>query len=305
MPKTIVISGGTDGMGRATALARLDRGDTVVVIGSNAAKGQALTEHARAGERLQFIHADLSSIADNLRVIAEITRRHRMVDALVLCANRPQRKRVETADGLESTFALYYLSRYLLSYGLRSVLDAAPDPVIVSVAGVGTTAGSVLWDDLHLQRRYSVIRAQLHAGRATDLLGVAYPERSGGRARFVMYHPGFTRSGDVSTLGPLNRVLIRLMARIAARPVERAIGPILEFIDHPPRQAMTAVDQGRLLDLTLPTLDPHAARRLADLTEALLADRGVDPRRLLAGDVPDSSTLPDASDDATPDPTSD
>lgn len=35
MPKSVVIAGGTSGMGRATALARIARGDHVTVIGSD------------------------------------------------------------------------------------------------------------------------------------------------------------------------------------------------------------------------------------------------------------------------------
>lgn len=273
-PKTIVISGGTDGMGRATALARLRRGDTVVVIGSNEAKGRALAEEAgRTGAvgRLQFLRADLSSIAEVERVAADIAHHHPVVDALVFCANRQSPKRRETVDGLEYTFGLYYLSRYLLSRRLSPQMDTSAAPVIISVAGVGNTAGAIHWDDLHLERRYSTIRAQLQAGRANDLLGVAFAQQATGKAAYVMYHPGFTRSGDVSMLNPLVRGIIRLLARFAARPVQTSIRPIVEFIDNPPRAALTALDRGKPVDLSLKTLDPSEADRLAILTEQVLS----------------------------------
>jgi len=260
-------------MGRATAVARLGRGDTVVVIGSNEAKGRALVEVAGrmgAADRLRFLRADLSAIAEVERVAADIADHHRVVDALVFCANRPSPKRQETVDGLEYTFGLYYLSRYLLSRRLRPLLDASAAPVIISVAGVGTTVGAIHWDDLQLERRYSTVRAQLQAGRANDLLGVAFARRAAGKAAYVMYHPGFTRSGDISSLNPLVRGFIKLLARFAARPVETAIRPIVEFIDHPPRAALTAIDRGKPVDPSLKTLDPGDADRLATLTEQLL-----------------------------------
>ena len=275
-PKTIVISGGTDGMGRATALARLGRGDTVVVIGSNEAKGRMLVEEAdRTGAvgRLQFLRADLSSIAEVERVAADIAHHHQVVDALVFCANRQSPKRRETVDGLEYTFGLYYLSRYLLSRRLSPLMDTSAAPVIISVAGVGNTAGAIHWDDLRLERRYSAIRAQLQAGRANDLLGVAFAQQAAGKAAYVMYHPGFTRSGDVSMLNPLVRGIIRLLARFAARPVETSIRPIVEFIDNPPRAALTAIDRGKPVDPSLKTLDPSEADRLAILTEQVLSQR--------------------------------
>ncbi|MCO6006550.1 SDR family NAD(P)-dependent oxidoreductase [Actinoallomurus purpureus] len=271
--KTVVISGGTDGMGRATALARVSRGDTVIVIGSSEAKGRALAKEAArtgAGGRFRFLRADLSAVGEIRRVAREIADRHPVVDALVLCANRQSPKRRETADGLESTFALYYLSRYLLGDLLRPVMDAAPAPVIVNVAGVGNTAGSMHWDDLQLRHKYSGIRAQLQAGRANDLLGVSFAEHAAGKARYVLYHPGFTRSGDLSPLNPLVRGAIRLLARFKARPVEASIRPIVGWIDEPPSAPLTAVDRGTPVDPSLPTLGKNGAERLAVLTEDLL-----------------------------------
>ena len=259
--KTIVISGGTDGMGRATALARRELGDTVVVIGSSEAKGRAL------GPGITFLPADLSSVAAVRGVVDTVSERFGAVDALVLCANRPSPARRETAEGLEYTFALYYLSRYLLAEGLRPRLEAAPAPVIVNVAGVGVTKGEIAWDDLQLRSGYGLVRAQLQAGRLNDLLGAGHE----GRARYVLYHPGFTRSGDLSPLSPPLRIALRALARVAARPVAASIRPIVELIDNPPAARLTALDRGRVLDPALPTLDPAAAARLRAATEALLA----------------------------------
>ena len=86
-----------------------------------------------------------------------------------------------------------------------------------------------------------------------------------------MYHPGFTRSGDVSMFSPPLRGILRLLARFAARPVETSIRPIVEFIDHPPPGALTAIDRGKPVDPSLKTLDPRDADRLATLTEQLLS----------------------------------
>jgi NAD(P)-dependent dehydrogenase (short-subunit alcohol dehydrogenase family) len=269
-----VISGGTDGMGRALVAARLARGDDVVALGSNPEKGRAIQA---LSERVHFLQVDLSSVAATRSAIEIIKQRWPVVDALALFANRQAPRRVATPEGLEQTFALYYLSRYLLSYGLREALDRAEHPVIINVAGVGITKGAIHWDDLQLESRYRMIDAQLQAGRANDLLGVDFAENSGSRARYVLYHPGFTRSGDLTPLpGPL-RLAIRAAA-VFARPVERSIAPIVEWIDHPPSAALTANDRGKPVPLTIPTLNPAAARRLGTVTAELLA-------RLSASDV--------------------
>ncbi|PRY40558.1 SDR family NAD(P)-dependent oxidoreductase [Umezawaea tangerina] len=275
--KTVVISGGTDGMGRALALARLDRGDKVVSIGSSQEKGAVLlAEAARLGaaDRVTFLRADLSSIAENARVVAEIAREHTAVDALVLCANRVNPKRVLTEDGLESTFALYYLSRYLLGHGLRALFDASAAPVVVNIAAPGVTMGAVDFDDLQTERGYGAVRAQARSGRANDLLGVAFAEQASSRARYVLYHPGFTASlGGIAHLGQPVKGIITLLAKVAARPVAEAVRPVVGMIDAPPSAPLTADDRGKLVDLGLRTFDPEAARRLARVTRRIVVAR--------------------------------
>ncbi|MBK1787735.1 SDR family NAD(P)-dependent oxidoreductase [Prauserella cavernicola] len=270
-PRVVVLSGGTDGMGRAVALARADRGDTVVVLGSNETKGRRLVTETEG--RVGFIRADLSSIRETRAAIEEITERHEVVDALGLFANRQSPQRVVTEDGLEKTFALYYVSRYLLGHGLAPLLRRSATPVIINVAGTGTTKGGIRWDDPTLRRRYSTIAAQLQAGRANDLLGVAFAAQPDNPIRYVLYHPGFTRSGDLSPLSAPTRVLLRAAARLAARPIEQAVAPIHDFIDQPPGAPLTAIDRGKQLPLTLATLDPGDADRLAEITRSLVHAR--------------------------------
>ncbi|GAB2656117.1 SDR family NAD(P)-dependent oxidoreductase [Nocardia goodfellowii] len=267
-PKTVIIAGGTSGMGRATALGRLAHGDRVTVIGSDAGKGAALLEQA-ADPNLRFIQADLSSVAEVRRVAREIAEVHTAVDAVGLFANRLNPKRRVTADGLEDTFALYYLSRYLLAQYLQPLLDRSSSPVIINVAGVGATAGAVRWDDPQLSRGYSMIRAQLQAGRANDLAGVGYAQLAT-TTRYVLYHPGFTRTGSKNHPNPMVHNVISTLARFFARPVESAVAPIVEWIDHPPADPLTAIDRGKPVPLSLSTLDPADAVRLRAYTEDLL-----------------------------------
>ncbi|MEV0248284.1 SDR family NAD(P)-dependent oxidoreductase [Nocardia sp. NPDC050712] len=271
MPKSVVITGGTRGMGRATALRRLARGDTVTVLGSDATAGAALLASAD-DPNLRFVQADLSSIDEIRGAAHQIAENHQAVDALALFANRLSARRTVTADGLESTFALYYLSRYLMARYLQPLLDRSPNPVIINVAGVGNTAGAIQWDDPQLSQRYGVVRAQLQAGRANDLAGVAYAQLDHS-ARYVLYHPGFTRTGSNGHPNPLVRATISTLARFFARPVEDAIAPIVEWIDHPPSAALTAIDRGKVVPATLATLDPGDAARLAAYTEELMSTR--------------------------------
>jgi NAD(P)-dependent dehydrogenase (short-subunit alcohol dehydrogenase family) len=269
--RTIVISGGTDGMGRALALGRAARGDRVIAIGSNAVKGERLLAEAPATGTIEFLHADLRTVAATKAAAAAITDSVPMIDALALFANRQAPLRIETPDGFEATFALYYLSRYLLSHQLTPALSRSNTPVIINVAGVGITKGSIHWQDLQLARDYGLVTAQLQAGRANDLLGVSYAAEYGATVRYVLYHPGFTHSGDLSVLSAPMRAAIRAAARVSARPVEESVAAIHDFIDNPPLAPLTAIDRDKPVPLTLATLNPGDAARLAHLTAALLS----------------------------------
>ncbi|HIW63868.1 MAG TPA: SDR family NAD(P)-dependent oxidoreductase, partial [Candidatus Stackebrandtia excrementipullorum] len=197
--QTVVVTGGSDGMGRGIALGRAARGDRVLAVGSNPMKGERLLADAAAsglGDRVEFLAADLSTIAGNQTVIDHVAANYTAIDGLVMAANRQSPQRVQTSDGLESTFALYYLSRHVLGHGLMPALSAGSKPVIVNIAGVGLASGKINWDDLQLRHRYRTIAAQLQAGRANDLLGVAMAAQFGEQVPYVLYHPGFTRSGD-------------------------------------------------------------------------------------------------------------
>lgn len=272
--KTVVVAGGTDGMGRGTALARLERGDTVVVVGRSAEKAASLAAEAQrlgAADRLEFIQADLSSTTAVRGVVERVAAAHPVVDALVLTANRQSMKRAESPEGFESTFSLYYLSRYLLGHGLAAQFDAADDPVIINVAGPGVKAGEVVWDDINLTRKYSTMRAQLQGGRANDLLAVAFAENPSSKAKYVLYHPGFTVTNGIDQFSQPLRALVRLAAKVAAKSVAESVAPMVEWIEHPPAQRLTVDDRGKPVDLGLKTFDKDNARRLAAVTEELLS----------------------------------
>ncbi|MFE7638404.1 SDR family NAD(P)-dependent oxidoreductase [Kitasatospora sp. NPDC057518] len=273
--KTIVVSGGTDGIGKAVALTYLGRGDEVVVLGRNAEKGaEVLAEAERIGARgrAHFIAADLSLVSETRKAVGEIRDRFAGIDGLVLCAQHFRSTRLVTAEGFEHTFALYYLSRFVLSHELADLLAAAPAPVVVNVCGPGVDFGEIRWDDLGRERDYSGIDALMQGSRLNDLLGVGFAQRRpAGPVRYVLLNPGSVRTGFSGEYDPVMAEQIEA-ARRNARPVEEGIVPVLAALDAPPAETLSASMTGAPLELTGPAFDPEAARRLHELTTALLAD---------------------------------
>ncbi|SDS69882.1 SDR family NAD(P)-dependent oxidoreductase [Actinoplanes derwentensis] len=273
--KTIVISGGTDGIGRALAIQQIKAGNTVVVIGRSPAKAQALTDEAArlgAADRLHLFTADLSLVADNRRVIEEIGTRFDRVDALVLCAAFLRMDRVETSEGIEHWFALFYLSRYLLSHGLAPLMTDAPAPVVVNLAVIGAGAKAMNWDDLMFTRNASWTKAWAQARRANELLGIDFTENvSAGRIRYAFVNPEFVKSSFAGKFSAPVRFLVKL-AGVLAKPVEKGILPVVALIESPPQELLSSFRGAKRVPLEVSAADREDAERMRRETKSLLND---------------------------------
>jgi NAD(P)-dependent dehydrogenase (short-subunit alcohol dehydrogenase family) len=272
--KTIVVQGGTDGIGRGLALFCLKRGDEVLVVGRNGEKGRsflATADELGAGSRAYFLQADLSLVSENRRVVEEVGKRYPVVDALVLCARHYRSTRLETAEGFENTFALFYLSRFLLSHGLLEPLERAKAPVIMNVAGPGTPMGEVHWDDLQLERNYDGLEALMQGGKTNDLLGVAFAERHRSvRTRYVLFNPGSVATSFSGEYDPATAAHIESM-KLTGRPVEEGIAPIVPLIDTPPAEPLTAFVEGRPMPVAGRHFDREHGLRLHEMTQEMLS----------------------------------
>ncbi|MGM9891995.1 SDR family NAD(P)-dependent oxidoreductase [Limosilactobacillus sp.] len=84
--QTVVITGGTSGIGLATAELFLTHGWNAVIIGRNEQKGQQVEKQLAAKyspKQVAFIQADISQAADVERVKQETLAKFKSVDALV------------------------------------------------------------------------------------------------------------------------------------------------------------------------------------------------------------------------------
>jgi NAD(P)-dependent dehydrogenase (short-subunit alcohol dehydrogenase family) len=274
--KTIVVCGGTDGIGKALANDRLERGDNVTVVGRSAAKGAAFLRAADArgaGSRARFIQGNLSLVTENERVVRALQEQTPVIDALILCARFYRSERTETAEGLEENFALFYLSRYLLCHGLVDTLASADRPVVVNVAGPGADLDLVRWDDLQLRHGYHGGAALGQGGKLNDLLGVRFAARHGNLGiAHVLIHPGVTATGFTGEYDEETRRHIQALRR-QAKPVQAALPPILAAIDTPPAEPLSAFVEGRRIDVTDRSFAPAAAARLERTTEQILVHR--------------------------------
>ncbi|MEO3822984.1 SDR family NAD(P)-dependent oxidoreductase [Actinomadura sp. B10D3] len=154
--QTILITGATDGLGRAMAAELAAEGATVLVHGRDDQRGKATLQEI--GGRASWYRADLASLAET-RALAEAVRAdHPRLDVLVNNAGiGNDGPRQESADGHELTFQVNYLSGYLLTRLLLPALVASAPARIVNVSSLGQEA--IDFDDVMITRGYSGMRA--------------------------------------------------------------------------------------------------------------------------------------------------
>ncbi|WP_158299944.1 SDR family NAD(P)-dependent oxidoreductase [Glycomyces paridis] len=273
--RTYLITGGTDGMGRGLGLHFLERGDRVVAVASGEAKGRAFLEAAQrigAAERARFLRADLSTVAGMEAVAAEAEATLDRIDGLVFATQRFQQRRTLTDDGLEYTFALSYLSRFVIGHALADRLAEAPAPVIFNLGAPGGFPGRIFWDDPHFEREpYKGMKAATQASRAIDLLGTDFPRRHpDSRVRYVLYNPMFVKTGMAAPLPQPKRALTEAMAFLFAQRVPKAVAPMTRLIDTPPNEPVSAFRRRKRLNMASADFNPESAARLHDLTMELL-----------------------------------
>jgi NAD(P)-dependent dehydrogenase (short-subunit alcohol dehydrogenase family) len=189
---TILVTGSTDGLGLACATELAAEGATVLLHG----RDEQRLEQAREGIRQQnesaslgTYRADLSSLQEVRglaeRLLDEQAHLHVLVNnAGVAMAGRERRL---SHDGYELTFAVNYLSHFLLTMLLLPLLESSAPARIVNVSSVGQRA--IDFDDVMLERGYDGIRAYCQSKLAQIMFTLELADRIASGVTVNALHP--------------------------------------------------------------------------------------------------------------------
>ena len=183
--QTVLVTGATDGLGRAVATELARGGATVLVHGRNEERGQATIAEIRngaGGGSLRWYRADLSSLDEVSGLADRVLEREPHLDALVANAGigvtlPGDGERMESRDGHELRFAVNYLAHFALIRRLRRLIRSSAPARIVNVSSAGQAP--IDFDDVMLERGYTGIQAYCQSKLAQAMLTFDLAEELG------------------------------------------------------------------------------------------------------------------------------
>lgn len=197
-PQTILITGATDGIGKASAVELARRGHHILVHGRDSARGRLVVQEIQRITRntqIELVLADFSSLDAVRTLAAEIQNRYPRLDILINNAGVFMPHRAVTVDGFEMTFAVNYLAPFLLTnLLLERILASAPARVIHVSSGTHRS-GKIEWDNLRGEKHYDAYEAYARSKLANILFAYALADRlQGTRVTSNALHPGVIRT---------------------------------------------------------------------------------------------------------------
>lgn len=235
--KTVVITGGTSGIGEVAAEELAHRGARIVLVARSRSRADATLTKLKAvnSQALHAVHiADLSRLSEMKRVAAEIAAAEPKIDVLINNAGAMFTKREVTADGLEMTFAVNHMAYFVVTAGLLERLKATPGARLVSTASDAHKAGRLDFNDLQAAKRYSGFRVYGTSKLCNILFTRELARRlQGTGVTAVCLHPGFVATRFADNTQGLLGFTFGLLKKLAAITPESGAKTIVHLASSP------------------------------------------------------------------------
>jgi retinol dehydrogenase-14 len=239
--RTVLITGGTGGIGRATALGLARMGADVAITGRHAGRAEDAAAEIRAltGARVDVFTADLAIQAEVRRLADQALDRLPRIDVLVNNVGGYWNTRQITTDRIERTFAVNHLAPFLLTNLLLGRLRTSDHARVVTIASQAHRQGRIDLDDLQGMASYSGSRAYDQSKLANILFSYELARRMRrGAVAANAVHPGVVSTafgaedpGRTQRLVvPLLRPFMKSAAQGAATSIHVASAPELRGV---------------------------------------------------------------------------
>ncbi len=254
-----MITGGTDGIGKEIARHLALLGHRVIIVARNYSKGKRIeaelnqlckskstsksySEYTSKStsksnsypviiqNNVEFLQADLSLMSENRKVVAEFYSKYSGLDLLINNAGVFSPVRRETSEGLELTFALNYLSPFLLTNLLLPALNSSSGARVINMASVDHKLARIRFGDLQSQRYPLGHRAYGQSKLALVMFTRALAQKLQSTSITVnSLHPGIIRTNITHKSHGLEGMIAKLLVKAVGTPMHTCVENILKF----------------------------------------------------------------------------
>ena len=272
--KTCLITGATNGVGKAAATGIAKLGATVIVHGRSEERAQATVDHIKAetgNPNVDYLLADLSVQSQIRQLAADFKSRYERLDVLVNNAAVINFRRQVSADGIEMNFAVNHLAYFLLTELLLDTLKASAPARIVNVASNSHRNKHLDFDNLELKRGYWAGKAYGRSKLCNLYFTYELARRLEGTGVTVnAMHPGFVATNMAVNNGPLVRFFLPLVHSNSLTP-EQGASTIVYLASSPDVEGVTGkyFVREREVESDPISYDESAAKRLWDVSEKM------------------------------------
>jgi len=197
--KTVLVTGASQGIGRASAVALAKMGARVLIVCRDKTRGDKALADIRSqsgSSQVELLLGDFASLADIRRLAAEINAKEKRLDVLLNNAGAVNIHRTLTVDGYEATFAVNHLGYFLFTHLLLDLLKRSAPSRIVNVASSAHQRGRIDFDDLMREKAYSGFDAYGQSKLANILFTFELAEKlQGTGVTCNCVHPGVVATG--------------------------------------------------------------------------------------------------------------
>jgi len=224
--KTVVITGGTSGIGESAAFALARKGADLALLYRSRDRGEDTKRRIEADVGrtcVTLFEADFENLESVRRVSQRICEELPAIDVLLNNAGVTMLRREETNDGFEKTFGVNHLAPFLLTNLLLPKILETPGARIVNVASDAHRFAKFDIDDLQSERGYSSMRVYGGSKLANILFTNELAQRLADEdVRVWSLHPGAVATRLGANNGGIAKVLLPLLALFFRTPDQGA-----------------------------------------------------------------------------------
>jgi NAD(P)-dependent dehydrogenase (short-subunit alcohol dehydrogenase family) len=196
--KTVLISGGNSGIGKATTSKLASMGYQVVFMARSKTKAEAVKNEIitlSGNKNTDYILVDLTSKKAVRECVATFKRNYEKLDILINNAGVCLPEKRITGDGMEESFEINHLSHFLLTNLLLDMLKKSDDPRIINVSSAAHSSGKFDPDNLQSEKNFSYFSTYSD----TKLLNILFTFELAERLKYTHIKANALHPGVVST----------------------------------------------------------------------------------------------------------